>query len=208
MALAGRLSRACALWLAAAGAAPAQDLPALFRVTGVAADDVLNVRAEPTAGAEKVGALAPSAAGVEVVELGSGGRWGRVNLAEFTGWVAMRYMAHEGGPDWHRLEAPLSCYGTEPFWRLTIAPEADEMMLERMGEEALGFGRRVTSPGFDRPRTVGFSAQGAEREGFGVIRAETCSDGMSDRVMGLSFRMFLAGPEGMESYLGCCTLEQ
>lgn len=180
----------------------------MFRVTGVAAGDMLNMRAAPDAGAEKVGALPPGAAGIEVVELGSGGRWGRINMAEGSGWVAMRYMAHAGGPDWHRLEAPLSCYGTEPFWRLTIAPGAGGMLLERMGAAALGLGRRVTSPAFDRPRTVGFSAAGAEREGFGVIRAETCSDGMSDRVMGLSFRMFLVGPDGMESYLGCCTLER
>lgn len=194
--------------LLAAGAAAAQDLPALYRVTGVAADDRLNIRAEPSASADLRGSLAPGVAGVEVVEVTADGRWGRVNAGEATGWVSMRYMAAEGGAPWHALQAPLQCYGTEPFWSLTVPAGDGPLLLERMGEEALGLGRTVTSPAFDWPSTVGIGLTGPAREGFAVIRAEGCSDGMSDRVMGLSLRMFLSAHDGAEGYVGCCTLER
>ena len=61
--------RALALLLALAlpSGAAAKGLPALHDVTGVAADDVLNVRARPDASAPVLGALTPDATGVEVV---------------------------------------------------------------------------------------------------------------------------------------------
>ena len=184
----------------------AQDLPALFSVTGVAADDRLNLRAGPSADADAVGALGPDATGVEVVETTDDGRWGRVNVGEGAAWAAMRYLVAEPGPDWHAMARPLSCYGTEPFWSLAIPPDAAPLRLERMGEAVEALPRTLTSPAFDWPRSVGIGLDGPRGPGFSVIRAETCTDGMSDRVMGLSLRMFLAGPSGTESYLGCCTL--
>ncbi|MGB3280174.1 MAG: peptide-binding protein, partial [Pseudorhodobacter sp.] len=55
------------LWVVGFGLARAETLPALFDVTGVAADDVLNLRAAPDGVAEILGALGPSAKDVEVV---------------------------------------------------------------------------------------------------------------------------------------------
>lgn len=63
-----RSALALILWLAA-GPAAAQDLPAVYDVAGVAADDVLNVRAEPSAEAPVLRTLAPDAGGIEVVAL-------------------------------------------------------------------------------------------------------------------------------------------
>jgi uncharacterized membrane protein len=201
--------RAAALLAIALGqSAAAQDLPALHAVTGVAAGDRLNLRAGPSATAEAVGALAPGAAGIEVVETTADGRWGRVNVAEGTAWVAMRYLAAEPGPPWHAMVRPLACYGTEPFWSLAIPPAGAPLRLERMGEGSDTLPRTLTSPAFDRPSTVGIGLGGPRGPGFALIRAEACSDGMSDRVMGLSLHMFLAGPSGTERYSGCCTLEQ
>lgn len=205
MAYAGRLSLGCALWLAAA--APAQELPALFRVTGVAADDVLNVRAEPGAGAEKIGALAPGAAGIEVVELGPEGRWARVNVDERSGWVAMRYLAAEGGAAWTTMERPLRCFGTEPFWALDIGAGAAEARYSALdgSDRALGPGEAWPGPVFGAA-TVGL--QFAGQSGFATIRAEACDDGMSDRAYGLSILLFLRdrGEGAAGGLSGCCTL--
>lgn len=186
--------------------AMAQDLPALFAVTGVAPGDRLNLRAGPSATAEAVGALAPGTAGVEVVETTPDGRWGRVNAGEGPAWVSMRYLVAEPGPDWHAMARPLSCHGTEPFWSLAIPPDGGPLLLERMGEGSDSLTRTVTSPAFGRPRSVGMALDGPRGPGLAVIRAEACSDGMSDRVAGLSLQMFLGGASGTESYLGCCSL--
>ncbi|MFD2813860.1 SH3 domain-containing protein [Paracoccus aerius] len=74
---------ALALTLALAGPALATQeyiLPTLFDVTGVASDDVLNIRAEPNAKAAIIGTLAPDAFRIEVVEERQG--WARVNTGE------------------------------------------------------------------------------------------------------------------------------
>lgn len=58
----------------------AQDIyPALHDVTGVAADDVLNIRSEPSASSPIIGTFSPFETDVEVVALSPDGGWGRVN---------------------------------------------------------------------------------------------------------------------------------
>lgn len=198
--------RAWAVLLLFALPAGAQDLPALYAVEGVAANDVLNIRLEPEASAEKIGELAYDAAGVEIVRLSPDGDWGLVNTGEQSGWTSMRYLAAESDLPWHSMENALSCFGTEPFWNLTVPAEDGPLVMERMGEGSMGFGRTVTSPAFGTPPNIGFALQGPAREGFAVIGSAACNDGMSDRDFGLSFDMFLAGPNGPESYRGCCSL--
>ena len=53
--------------LICASAATAQDFPALYRVTDVAANDVLNIRAQPQASAPVIGSFRPGQRGVEVM---------------------------------------------------------------------------------------------------------------------------------------------
>jgi hypothetical protein len=103
-------------WWPAAVLAEA-DGPDYYRVVDVAADDVLNIRAEPSPAAEKLGEIPPGADCVR--NLGCQGgltfeefttlsdaakaerlrrnpRWCRVEYQGVTGWVAGRYLA-EGG---------------------------------------------------------------------------------------------------------------
>lgn len=65
----------------------AQDarLPALFDVTGVSADDTLNVRQNPRATAGLLAELSPDATSIEVVRLSDSGGWGLVNIDESAG---------------------------------------------------------------------------------------------------------------------------
>jgi len=101
------------------GAASADaDGPDYYRVTGIAPDDVLNLRAAPNAHAAKVGDIPPGATCIrnlgcqgglsfrEFTELSpaeqkkrlkENPRWCKVEYQGMTGWVAGRYLA-EGGP--------------------------------------------------------------------------------------------------------------
>lgn len=192
-------------------AALADGLPALYSVQGVAANDVLNLRATPSVQGAVLGSLAPDARGVEVVATNPEGTWGRVNLGETSGWVSMRFLQREAGPDWISLDAPLKCYGTEPFWSLDYSPDRRNMMLRQMGDEtALGLwiNWHIVTQG--RPGQIGWNMSGPARQGFATLTAEECSDGMSDRIMGLSISLYLnpdqesaAEPIGLS---GCCTL--
>lgn len=90
------------------------DGPDFYRVTGVAVGDVLNIRAEPDAGAEKVGSIPPDADCVrslgcrggltfeefttldeeqQAQRLKENPRWCRIEYQGVTGWVAGRYLA-------------------------------------------------------------------------------------------------------------------
>jgi uncharacterized protein YgiM (DUF1202 family) len=93
------------------------DGPDFYRVSGVAADDVLNIRAEPTSQATKVGSIPPNAdcvrnlgcqGGLSLQEfttlnqveqarrLQQNPRWCQIQYQGIKGWVAGRYLV-EGG---------------------------------------------------------------------------------------------------------------
>ncbi|MDR0810349.1 MAG: SH3 domain-containing protein [Gemmobacter sp.] len=184
-------------------AARAEALPALYDVSGVAAGDVLNLRAGPSASAARLGTLASDAVGVEVTALSEDGRWGRVNMGEAAGWVAMRYLARQVGPDWDSLAAPLACSGTEPFWSAEYDPAAQTFTLRSPGDPV---GRRLDILG--HRSTAGRSGRIGVLlpEGFALLAAENCSDGMSDRAHGISISLFPTPGAAAEGLSGCCSL--
>lgn len=176
-------------------------LPTLFDVTGVAADDVLNIRAEPDASAPVIGTLAPDGQRIEVVEERRG--WGRVNTAEQSGWVSMRYLSYrtdvwESGA----LPSGFRCLGTEPFW--DAKPEGGDLVL-RSPEDQAG----------DRRPVQAVLDSGVFRDPARVVVArdmtlfshpQICSDGMSDRLFGLSAVLVIHG-EQPRMLSGCCMIQ-
>ncbi len=66
-----------------------------YDVAGVAADDVLNIRAEPNASAEIVGTYQPDATGVRTSG-NAAGDWWEVEFDGATGWVKSTFLALPG----------------------------------------------------------------------------------------------------------------
>ena len=104
---------AALLLQAAAYAGAEADGPDFYQVTGVSADDVLNIRAEPVASAAKTGEIPPDGNCIrnlgcqgglsyqEFTELSAAEReqrlqqnprWCKVEYEGTTGWVAGRYL--------------------------------------------------------------------------------------------------------------------
>ncbi|MFN3823930.1 MAG: SH3 domain-containing protein [Pseudorhodobacter sp.] len=194
------------------GPVAAQDLPALHDVAGVAANDQLNIRAEPSASAAILGSFPPGTDAVEVTALSADGRWGRVNLEEGAGWVAMRYMARQSGPGWADLAQPLACFGTEPFWSLNFSPAEADLRFNRMGEEPLDLRAGWAAPVSGRRGMVGLALTGAAETGFLTLTGQDCSDGMSDRGYGIGIALFLNGSGASTAeaagWSGCCSLDR
>lgn len=185
----------------AAGAAAAQDLPAQYAVQGVAADDVLNVRAEPSAESEVLGSLGPYRINVEVLDLSADGRWGWIGLPEGNGWVSMAYLAPQETPP-GLLPLPLVCGGTEPFWSLGLYPGGSEYVTPE-GRQDLTLAKEEIAPG-------GFQTTLTDEDGAVwtmLVQAAHCSDGMSDRIYGWQGLVFRAGGAGNMVLSGCCTLD-
>ncbi|WP_299422469.1 SH3 domain-containing protein [uncultured Shimia sp.] len=179
----------------------AEPLPALYDVAGVAADDVLNVRAAPTGSAEKLGELLPNDKAIEVTAINAAKTWGRINLGEVPGWVSMRYMTrHEDNPDFALAHA-LTCYGTEPFWRADITQgQGVTIKTPETSTDFPGAGLFVQANGTPGHYAIGFGESSAQ-----VTRSE-CSDGMSDRSFALRVGLFLRHDQSQTFYSGCCSI--
>lgn len=99
------------------GALATADGPDYFAVTGVAANDVLNIRAKPSPKGEKVGEIPHDGRGIQ--NLGCQGgptfaeweklskterkragrqRWCRIRYEGFEGWVAGWFLTEDSGP--------------------------------------------------------------------------------------------------------------
>lgn len=187
--------------------------PALYDVTGVAADDVLNIRSEPGAAGDVIGALSHDAVNVEVIRDNDGrGTWGLVNINEGTGWVSLNFMARQPGQLAGSMPEIRQCFGTEPFWSLIrdgaqIAFEAPEPPRR----EGVISGLYRSKSRVDRFAYSGsfFPAEDGIVDFVLNLRTEACSDGMSDRDYGITLDMFLSGSStpgtnGLSS--GCCSI--
>lgn len=189
-----------------AGQGVAQTLPALFDVSGVAADDALNIRAEPGAKSEIIGQLAPDDRAIEVVR--REGNWGLINAGEGAGWVYLKYMAPRSDADWSAMKGPMRCFGTEPFWSLTLRPAQGDVRREEPGAEAQSL-PLVAATGADGRATARFGD--ATAGGDLTLIGGSCSDGMSDRSFGITvsgrLRPGLGGASGEAALTGCCSVE-
>ncbi len=182
-----------------ASATPEYVLPTLFDVTGVASDDVLNIRENPSAIAPVIGSFAHDLTHIEVVE--EQGNWGRVNLHEFSGWVSMRYLEPRYDV-WQEnaLPAHMQCFGAEPFWSITH-DGAQLTLSQPGGDDQVQPVTAILSTGWFRdPARVVTTARTTL-----VSTPQLCSDGMSDGWYGLRATVVLHG-EVPAMLNGCCTI--
>ena len=194
------------IWATPVAATREYILPTLFDVTDVAADDVLNIRARPSAGAEIIGALAPDARGVEVVAHDASGRWAQINTGERSGWVALRYLAYRTDV-WEpgALPAALRCIGTEPFWSLAPTEDAAVFSTPDAPDRAITL-EAVLDPGVFRSPRRAILAGGDALGLTAVIAPARCSDGMSDMAYGLDATLIVREGDGTRMLTGCCSI--
>lgn len=177
--------------------------PALHDVTGVASDDVLNVRAAPRGDAAIIGALSHAAKFVEVVRVENG--WGLVTLGEGSGWAALRYLKpHPHTPG--AFPDQISCYGTEPFWSLAYDGNNALHYSDINGTDRLMRVQSILRAAgrLDRHALIAGSADGLVTA---VYARAQCSDGMSDRAYGFTVDAVLREPDGHVLVSGCCTIK-
>lgn len=186
----------------------AQDVT-YWQVSGVADDDVLNIRTAPRADAPIIGSLAPDAGPVEIIEIRDG--WaGTPSDAAETGlaWMSAAYLTRIELEEWTAgLPAGLVCSGTEPFWGLEQSGSA--LRLDAFWREPEMQSLAVTSTG--RAHGIGWPVviELDEGEASAIFSPQTCSDGMSDTRYGWQSTLILRGemPDGGPLVLeGCCRM--
>lgn len=183
----------------------AETFPALYAVTGVEEDDVLNVRGAPDVSSAVIAELAPDSTDIEVVALDETERWGWINSSEQSGWVAMRFMRRQLSPGNSLLPRPLICFGTEPFWNLDIE-NGPIIELGWLGDTPLRFfGLSITSSA-NSPDHFALIAESRGRTMNAIVQRQICTDGMSDRVYGFGMSIVVNGLDEPLFYSGCCSL--
>lgn len=120
-----------AMLMLAEGPAEANLGERTYRVVHVEYDDVLNIRAGPSAGHEIIGEIPPTARGVRLTGPCRG--WCPVSYNGASGWVSARYLAVEPAvaPFAQRAPAPEGAAAVPPhrlaglpaYWRVTGAAE-------------------------------------------------------------------------------------
>lgn len=195
---------ALCLALALGAVARAQDLPQLHSVQDVAGDDVLNIRAEPSARSDIIGGFAADARDIEVIALNNTRRWGLINHHEGTGWVSMRYLSAQGRLiDHYNMPQGLRCFGTEPFW--SARSEGGMLRYEALGAAPVMLEIEIAQDsgiGDDLRRMI--QLRGPDGMASAYIHPGQCNDGMSERAYGLSVAL-MTGPSA-PLLLGCCSL--
>ncbi|MEQ8898739.1 MAG: SH3 domain-containing protein [Roseovarius sp.] len=191
------------LWLVPA-AAPAQTLPALYDVSGVAANDTLNVRSGPSTDHAVIAKLPHDAAAIEVVDSDKTGEWGLINTGEASGWVALRYMARQAGQPDTGLANNLACSGTEPFWSFTLTPDRKAEMSRP--DITVPFADVLVVPSANRPDRHALFADGGDTVVTAMVGRNQCSDGMSDRAYGLGIDLLVTDKTEVKVYSGCCSV--
>jgi len=199
-----RLLAAVLVWVGFALLASADPFPMLYDVTGVAPNDELNIRAEPQASSLRLGALAYNARNIEIVRTDTKGRWGLLNWGETTGWVSMRYLRDRPDPLGFLPAKTVRCFGTEPFWSLTIH-QGEKSSFQLLGNPKLH--GRVGTLNPSNGRRDRLVVQGVDSIGqfSAVLRAQHCSDGMSDREYSIDADV-LFHDDRMEYFAGCCSI--
>lgn len=174
-----------------------------YRVSGVASNDVLNVRSGPNASYATVGSLAPNAAPVEVFRQQDG--WAQVALSEQMGWVSMRFLAEISIPTIGSSTLPqgLTCGGTEPFWGLDLG--AGQVTYSAMDQSPRAFNTIQADKFHNLGGSTNFVlGQRPNEQITAIISNQMCSDGMSDRDYPRRIDLLISTPNGTTGQSGCC----
>jgi uncharacterized membrane protein len=208
----------CLILLAPFAAAPAA--AQTYEVTGVAADDVLNVRDGPNHTARKLTEYPPDADSIRVLRRRGG--WAEVRRAATgpaDGWVNAIYLRRSGArkevpqtsrtpasrpPDSRtpgkraaaNLAAPFRCFGAEPFWGLDVLSRTEARFTEPERPEGVPFA--VTDIA---PRDGGLIFRLTDGRGLGIVQREVCRDGIGEKPHDFMVRLTL--PQG-RTLSGCC----
>ncbi|MCV2892552.1 hypothetical protein [Lentibacter sp. XHP0401] len=193
-------------FLAVSGAVvQAQNFPSLFDVEGVGTGDILYIRDKPSSKSSIIGAYEFDEKSIEVIR--EQDNWGLVNYEEGIGWASLDFLKPVELPS----DYPAVCFGTEPFWssgkkQYEGSPET-WVTFEAMGEDELNLLMKSTDGSLSSGDTTALFAENTSEFLVALVRREICSDGMSDRVFGLSAEIVIGQGENLRHVSGCCSLK-
>jgi uncharacterized membrane protein len=186
-----------------------------FLVRGVAPSDALNVRSGASPRSPVVGTIPPDAGDVRAtgrrLKRGSS-LWWEVSYGGVRGWVNSRFLTRQKEPPpappspaapGDLFSESLTCYLTEPFWRIDIHKDGRAACTETCdGPEGL----RATPPHAVKGKPQSWSVEVRDVEGapfmtLSLRRTGRCREDLSDDRY--AYEIAARRPRG-PAYKGCC----
>jgi uncharacterized membrane protein len=180
-----------------------------YQVTGVAAGDTLVVREEPIEGGKpadwkELGSIPSDAKEV----LGTGRsksvgaqRWLEVTFESTRGWVNARFL--EGTDPVDLTGETFNCFGTEPFWGVSLEPHEGEYD-DTESKTRLTTERVQPATARLFPLLYRLTDDKGQKYQATVSHQTWCSDGMSE--YDYSFQVLLTNQNDFQQ--GCCVLKR
>lgn len=203
-----------AIALAPRAIAPAHALDE-YRVSGVAANDALNMRddvadVESISRVPVIGTIPWDGSGIlatgVTVKIGAS-LWREVRYGGVTGWVNARFLKSVRRRFVDLFPLNMDCQGTEPFWSLKIrgdeAVYAHETTINYVVAARRGPANRNTVL-----TAITLVRQGPHAERIALVRQEACDTGMSAHDFPYS-AMILGAEAGIYDFgpfMGCCSM--
>lgn len=181
--------------------------PARYDVTGVASDDVLNVRSGTGASHPIIETLAYNDRHIEIVQISDDGKWGAIGYAGGNGWASMRYLVRQSGQSGPNLPRPITCGGNEPFWTIQFSHGGNQFTEPGQMPHVLQTVWEGIPDGMP-PVAFGLKLAGGGDEIDAVITRSQCFDGMSEKSYGFEINALLSGALGDRMLSGCCALQR
>eukprot|EP00439_Symbiodinium_sp_Y106_P089588 s1_g2124.t1 len=175
-----------------------------YDVTNVDDNDRLNIRATPSATADKIGSLDFNAKSIittgEVRQVGRA-TWREIVFDDQVGWVNAAYLTPTQGTG-ALFREPLACSGTEPFWALQLNGTRGDFDSLAEGKSVIEFQTSRSAHGVPIVWSFRGTTKPAQSPAFALLEeTNQCSDGMSDLAYKYSIRIDIKdGP----FYAGCC----
>jgi len=185
----------------------------LYAVTGVDADDYLNVRQKATARSAIVTRLPHDSVGVRRLEgdaMTAGNRWWRVKWQGKQGWVNKRYLKPVSDPivatssssssKSNSKTATLHCGGNEPFWGMKITKNS--LSYSPMDGQKLNLPVMFNKTSENNTSIAAIYAKQGKQQILAMLqKVSACSDGMSDIGYPYAIAVII---NKQKFYSGCC----
>lgn len=174
-----------------------------FIVSGVEADDVLNIREGPGASFQIVGEFDPSEALVEVLAVSQNERWALVNVVEGVGWTSMNYLRPIFPPTYRPTNVPiaLKCNGSNLVnWSAFLGDRG--VFFSVLGLETENFLINETRT-YRNPDTVTLIKNSDKEIVFDVLRSAPLCANEAGNLFPWSVDIYI----GSDQFNGCCSLD-
>ena len=197
-----------ASWLLSAQASAAQEVQVYdvnhiyFKVTNVRDDDVLNIRAGPSAQYDIVGRYLPRESLVEVLGVTRDQKWALVNISEGVGWTSMRYLASISHVTYKTSNVPfaLRCSGGEPNWMATLGRKTISFSVFGSISDTY---RLESVRAYRNPWTVTLVGGNGGSVAFDIRKEEQLCSTEAGNLFPWFVDVFIAE----STYTGCCSLD-